>query len=162
MDWSQTFTTSTLTIVLLFLIGFIGRKWLETQITEKIKSGYEKEIEKYKEQVRWEAAKKEKAAAVVEVFSLWVASNYDKDSDKNLFRYELQKKYWELSLWLDAPILKVVNDALTASGPTIKHKEAMSSVRKMILDDPDDPISAENWIHWNALDRPAPSQQADE
>lgn len=93
---------------------------------------------------------------MAEIFSLWYAHNYDQTHDVNYYRYELQKKYWELSLWLDAPIFKAVNDALITSGPTIKHKEALSAVRKMLLDNPNDPIPPGDWCHWDAIQEGKP------
>lgn len=60
MEWSQIITTSAITTGLLSVIGVIGQKWLETQITEKIKSENEKVIEKYKEQIKWESTEEKR------------------------------------------------------------------------------------------------------
>lgn len=66
-------------------------------------------------------------------------------------RPDLELKGQGETLSPDAPILKVVNDALVSSGPTSKHKEALSAVRKKILDDPDDLILPQDWVHWDAI-----------
>lgn len=138
MSWTEIFSTSGLTAVLLASLVFIAKKWF---------------VNRLKESIRWESVKKEKAAAIVEVLSLWLLHNYDKKLDRNLNRYELQRKYWELSLWLDAPTLRILNKALFKKDSAgISHKKALSAVRKLILGDRNDPVEAEEFIHWDPVD----------
>jgi len=134
MNWLETFLTSGITTILIGTLVFFARNWLIIHLKEKI---------------RWESVKKEKATAIAEVLSLWLLHAYDKKRDPNLIRYELQRKNWELSLWLDAPCLKILNKALVTKGPAgILPLEALSAVRKLIVGDPNDPIKAEEFVHF--------------
>lgn len=138
MSWLEIFSTSGLTVVLLGPLVFIAKNWI---------------VNRLKESIRWESVKKEKAVAIVEVLSLWLFHNYDKKLDRNLNRYELQRKYWELSMWMDAPTLRILNKALREKvSAGISHKKALSAVRKLILGDRNDPIKAEDFLHWDPID----------
>lgn len=138
MIWTEIFLTSGFTAILLAPLVFIAKNWVVNHL---------------KESIRWESVKKEKATAIAEIISLWLLHNYDKKRDPNLIRYELQRKYWELSLWLDASTLRILNKALIKKVPAgISHKEALSAVRKLILGDRNDPIEAEDFVHWDPVD----------
>ena len=153
MDWTEILSTSAVTTFLLAALGFILRNSFLTLLNENIRAEYERSLAKYKEEVRWESVRKDKSAAIAEILSLWTVHNYDSARDINLTRWELQKKYWELSLWLDAPTLRILNEALTASGPPgTKHKKALSEVRKLIIGSSIDDIRPEEFVHWNAID----------
>jgi len=154
VNWLQIIFTSVIPGVVLALFGALVTKRIETRITEKIRTEYARLLEEYKEQIRWGSLRREKAAAVADVFAAWIAHRYDKNCERhaeNFYLHELQRKYWELSLWLDAPALKLVNSALTSDqGGSIKYKEALAAVRKIIQGDPEDPIQPGDWVHWNA------------
>lgn len=138
MSWTEIFSTSGLTVALLAALVFILKNWF---------------ISHLKESIRWESVKKEKATAIAEIISLWLLHNYDKKRDPNLIRYELQRKYWELSLWLDAATLRILNKALLKKVPAgISHKKALSAVRKLNLGDRKDPVKPEEFIHWDPVD----------
>ncbi len=150
MSWLEIFSTSGLTVVLLGSLVFIGKNWFVNRLKESISAEYKKSLENYKEMVRWESVKKEKTTGIAEILSLWLLHNYDKKRDRNLINYELQRKCWELSLWLDVPILRILNKVLIKQGPAgISHKEALSAVRKLILGDRNDPIEAEDFVHFD-------------
>jgi len=88
----------------------------------------------------------------------WVfTEDYDKKGDRNLNLYSLQRKYWELVLWLDAAVLQAVHNAFKqASNPGISHKEALITVRRKFVGN-DDPIRAEELYHWDPV--PTGSQE---
>ena len=144
MNWTEIFSTSGITVILLALLVFIAKK--------SISAEYKKSLENYKQMLLWESVKKEKATAIAEILSLWLLHNYDKKRDRNLINYELQRKYWELSLWLDAPILRILNKPLIKKGPPgISHKKALSAVRKLILGDCNDPIKPKEFVHFDPI-----------
>ena len=98
-----------------------------------------------------EEKRKQQAAELAELFSLWLQESYDKTEDRNLMRYELQKKYWELALWLDAPVLQAVHNAFkSAAHPGIEHKKALIAVRRVYLGG-NDPVRPEELFHWDSL-----------
>ena len=151
MNWSDILLTSSLTTAAMGVLGFLLKEWVSTRLKESVAAEYERALEVFKSQIAWEEKRKQQAAELAELFSIWMQANYDKEKDVNLIRHELQKKYWELALWLDAPVLQAVHDAFKASAhPGIKHKEALIAVRRIYLGK-DDPISPEELFHWDAL-----------
>lgn len=129
---------SSLTTVLLGLVGL----WFEGRI--------KKTIEKYKDALQWETRQREQVTQIAELISLWVAKEYDKTLDANKVRYESQKKYWELALWLPAPVLRALNRAFI-EGQAGHYKEAMTLARKIIVGEDDD-IKAGEIVHWKPID----------
>ena len=151
MNWTDVLLTSGITTAATGILGFLVKEWASTKIKESIGAEYNKALEIFKSQINWEDKRKQQAAELAELFSIWMQANYDKEKDPNLIRYELQKKYWELALWLDAPVLQAVHEAFKASAhPGIKHKEALIAVRRIYLGK-DDPILPEELFHWDAL-----------
>jgi hypothetical protein len=143
-------TTNVLTAVVIFLL----KDWIKTRLKESIGAEYKKALEIFKGNLEWEAKKKEQAIQIAKLFSLWMRFNYYPEGDINNDRYYLQHEYWQLAMWLDAPILKVVNQAFTYTGtPGLAHKEALIAVRKLLFGE-DDPITAGELCHWDAI-RPA-------
>ena len=151
MDWSEIILTSGLTTAATGALGFLLKEWFSTRIKESVGAEYKKALEVFKSEIAWEEKRKQQAAALAELFAIWMQTNYDKEKNVNHIRYELQKKYWELALWLDAPILQAVHNAFkNAAHPGITHKEALIAVRKIYLGK-DDPIRPEELFHWNPL-----------
>ena len=64
-------------------------------------------------------------------------------------RYDAQRKYWELALWLPAPVLKKLNEAFT-KGNAGDYKEAMILARRIIVGEEDD-VKAEELVHWPSI-----------
>jgi hypothetical protein len=151
MNWADIILTSGLTTVAMGALGFLLKEWVSTRLKESVGAEYKRALEVFKSEIAWEEKRKQQAAELAELFSIWIQANYDKQKDVNLIRYELQKKYWELALWLDAPVLQAVHGAFkTAEHPGIEHKEALIAVRKIYLGK-DDPIRPEELFHWDAL-----------
>jgi hypothetical protein len=64
-------------------------------------------------------------------------------------RIELQRRYWEIALWLDAPVLRELNKfALGGGEQGVQHKIALIHVRKLIVGDDDD-VTHEELVHWD-------------
>jgi len=151
MNWHEVLASSAVTTVALSVIGFLSREWISARLKESIADEYKRQLEQFKQSLQWEARRREQAARVAEVFSLWMAANYDSSRNVNELRYELQQKYWELSLWLDAPILRQVNAVvISAAAPGIKHKAALVAIRKLIVGMGDD-VKPEELAHWDAI-----------
>jgi hypothetical protein len=151
MNWPDIILTSGLTTAAMGVLGFLLKEWFSTRLKESVGAEYKKALEVFKNEIAWEERRKQQAAELAELFSIWMQANYDKEKDVNLIRYELQKKYWELALWLDAPVLQAVHDAFKAAAhPVITHKKALIAVRKIYLGK-DDPIRPEELFHWDAL-----------
>jgi hypothetical protein len=135
------------------VVGFLLREWISSRIKESIAAEYARALEEFRSRVAWEQKRKEQASEVADVVSLWLKGNYDTKTDPNLTLYELQRRYWGLALWVDAPILRALHEALASPGnPGILHKKALIAVRKLYIGN-DDPITPEELYHWPA--RPA-------
>jgi hypothetical protein len=140
MTWSDVLLTSGLTTSATAALAFLLKEWASNRLKESIGAEYKKALELFKQQITWEEKRKQQAAELAELFSLWMQANYDKTRDVNLIRYELQKKYWELALWLDAPVLQAVHEAFrSASNPGIAHKKALIAVRRIYVGN-NDPV----------------------
>jgi hypothetical protein len=151
MNWLSIFTTSGITTVLLGAFVFC----MKTKLNASIAHGYQKALEEYKGSLQWESRRREQATQIAELISLWVAGNYDKRLDKNLARYQIQKKYWELALWLEPCVLRALNKAFTGDQfTTLRYKEALIAVRKAIVGATDD-IQPLELVHWNPVDASA-------
>jgi hypothetical protein len=152
MNWSEIFVTSGLTTVAMTVLAFLLREWISVRLKESISAEYKKAFEEFKQQLGWEQKRRLQAAEVVDFFSLWRGLHkYDKTKDENLVRYEVQKKYWQIALWLDAPVLRAVNQAIASSDdPGITHKVALIAVRRLFVGD-DDPIQPQDLYHWEPV-----------
>lgn len=150
MDWLNILFTSGITSGLIALLVFLSKEWIAVRLKESIAAEYKQALEEYKSQLQWEEKRKQQAAEIAELFSLWMKHNYFPEESNNKIRYELQKKYWELVLWLDAPVLNAVHIAFKSStNPGITHKQALIAVRKLYVDE-NDGIKADDLFHWNA------------
>ncbi len=149
MHWTDILLTSTITTALTSALGFLLKEWIATRLKESISADYKKEFELFKQQITWEEKRKQQAAQVADLLSFFLAASYDKNIDRNLHRHELQKKYWELALWLDAPILRAINDALNHPSAPIPHiYKALLAVRQLLVAK-DDTISPEELFRWD-------------
>jgi hypothetical protein len=155
MNWPEILSVSALTTVGVGALGFLSKEWISTRLKESVAAEYKEALEVFKQQLAWRELRKRQAVEIAELFALWMQHNYDSSKDVNLTRYDLQKKYWELALWLDEPILKAVHKAFqSAPNPGIAHKEALIEVRRLIVGK-DDEIRAEDLFHFDAI-KPSP------
>jgi hypothetical protein len=129
MNWLKVLVQSGITAGLIGLIVL----WLKARIT-------------------WEIRRREQTSQIAELVSLWVVRGYDKTRDENLVRWEAQKKYWELALWLKAPVLRALNEAVKGGGAG-PYKDAMILARKMIVGRKDD-VKAGELVHWMPVEEP--------
>lgn len=153
-------TNAFFTGCVLAALAFLGRSIIERWITrdlERYKAELQvaniAEIEKLRAELKLDALKREKAAAIAEFVSLWIARKYDPSLDQNKNRWNVQRKYWELSLWLDTKMLRLLNQAITGEGPS-KYKEAFAEVRKYIVGEMDDDITPEEIVVWEPVESP--------
>ena len=155
MNLLPIFTTSGMTAILLFALAYLSREWIKTRLQESIAHEYKKALEEHKESIQWESRRREQATQIAELISLWVVGSYDKTRDKNMDRYQIQKKYWELALWLEPSVLRALNKAFTGDPlATLRYREALITVRKAIVGGTDD-IRPEELVHWNPVNDPA-------
>jgi hypothetical protein len=152
MNWAEILTTSAATTILMAALTFLLREWISFQLKESISAEYKKALEEFKQQLGWEEKRRLQAAEIADIFSLWRGQHkYDKMKDENLVRYELQKKYWQLALWLDAPALKTVHQAFASwDNPGITHKAALIAVRKLFVGN-DDPIQPDELFSFDPV-----------
>lgn len=97
MNWSEILTTSVVTTALMgaltCVLTYVLREWITIRLRESVSAEYRQALEFFKQKLVWEDKRRQQAAEVAELFSLWLQSNYDKAKDENIGRYELQKKY---------------------------------------------------------------------
>jgi hypothetical protein len=154
MNWSDIFASSGVTTLSLALLAFLAKDWISTRLREGVAAEYNRALATFKEELRWDVRRREQATQVAEVFSVFFAQSYDSSRDTNAIRLELQKKYWELSLWLDAPVLRQVNELFVQGGPAgLRHKEILVAVRKLIVG-ADDDVTADELVHWDPVKNP--------
>jgi len=145
--------------LLLVALRFLAGEWIVTRLRESVAAEYRRELEKFKGELAWETRRREQAAQVGSVLSLWMKMNYDPGLNPNALRHELQQKYWELALWLDASVLRELNKCVVGTGtPGLQHKVAMIGVRKLLVGK-DDPVTAEELAHWNPVVAPKPAER---
>ena len=111
MNISEILSVSGITTVLIAFVAFVTKSIYQEALTTEFK----KQLEDYKEMLKWESAKRDKATAVAKVVSLWIADDYDPNLDNNRHLLELQQAYWELALWLDSETLRKLDKLLTGS-----------------------------------------------
>ena len=163
-------TGSATTLVVILVLGFAAREALGTRIKESIAAEFRREHEKFTsdlrkeheryaaelrrdheqfaESVRWASQRKEKAAQIAEVISAWIALNHDPDKAKSTAAYiDMQRKYWELCLWLDIDTLRLLNRALTAQ-PGADYKQALASARAVLVGNETSPLVAAEVVHF--------------
>lgn len=119
------------------------------EIRQAVRIDYEQVLEEFPRDLAWKTARRERAAAVADFLAAWIAPGFDSSKEGNVWRLEIQRQYWNLALWLDADVLQELNRALEHSAGG-NHFEALAKVRKLLLNDPDDPISGDDLIRWPA------------
>lgn len=98
----------------------------------------------------WREKRREQIVGVSELFSLFHKWKYFPIDQAEESKYELQKKYWELCLWLDAELIRDINNAFTSFNQNkdeFAAKEAMIRARKH-LTGKDDDLKPEEITHW--------------
>lgn len=108
-------STSTVTVALLSLIGFLMKNWIISKIQYAVKFEYDKKIEEFKE----ENAKRSKANLIAELLSEWLSLPSEQKT--------LNKLTFEAFLWLPQPIASKLSRLLS-------HKPASPDVREIIND----------------------------
>lgn len=119
------------------VVAFVVRTWLVAKIQEKAK-----------EDVRWRALRRERAAALANFLGLWVAGAYDPTQRNNVRLLEVQRSYWELALWLDDETLRTLNRALIHDGD---HNDALIQVRAVLHAPESVDLKSSELIRWRAL-----------
>jgi hypothetical protein len=126
---------------------WLGSKWLEARLQasiqheydkkmEAIRHEYERQMEDYRNSIRI----REQAARVVD---LLVHAHHAKAPDPEKFN----RLAWELSLWLPADLIRELT-RLLCSDPGAKHpKEILVAVRRILLQDPNDPLEPAEIVH---------------
>ena len=153
MNWPDILLTAAFTTAAMAALAFLLKEWISARLKESIVAEYKRALEVFKQELGWKEKRRLQAAEIADILSLWRGRfKYDKTKDENLDRYELQKKYWQIALWLDAPVLRAVNQAFASSdNPGITHKAALIAVRKIIVGN-HDPIQPEELCHWEPVD----------
>jgi len=152
MNWSEILLTSGFTTAATAGLEILLKNWISVRLKESISAEYKKALEEFKQQLGWEEKRRLQAAEIADILSLWRGRfKYDKTKDENLDRYELQKKYWQIALWLDAPVLRAVHQAFASSdNPGITHKVALIAVRRLFVGK-DAPIQPQDLQHWEPV-----------
>jgi len=144
-----TITGNAALIIALFVsfLVFLAKHWFQAKIKESVAKGYKESIEKYKDDLSWQSKTKEQSVEVAEFFSLHHKWKYFPELTKDEVKYELQRKYWNLAIWVDAPILRAVNEHFDISTTNENaHKEVMIKVRKLLHNNDD--ITADEITHF--------------
>jgi len=76
---ASAFGTGAIVVALVGIIVFLARTWVVSKIQETVK-----------EDVRWRALRRERAAAIADFLSVWVAGRYDPAQRDNLTLLEVQ------------------------------------------------------------------------
>jgi hypothetical protein len=145
---TEILSTSGLTIILLAVGLYLARTWAASKIQEAVKADYQIVVEGLKEELRRESARRERAAAIADFLATWVAPTFDPEKRNDVALLEVQRKYWELALWLDASTLRELNEALSGEGGY--HVTALVRVRESLLGEEARTIDANELINWRA------------
>src|SRR5258708_3954937 len=117
--------TPVITVALVGVLVFLASEWVSTRLKESIKNEYGKDLEEFKTTLRKdleefrttlqrEELRKHQMAEIADVISLWIQRAYV-DRDQKEHRYELQRKYWRLALYLEPETLKALTRSLRAT-----------------------------------------------
>jgi hypothetical protein len=137
--------------LLLLALRFLAGNWIATRLKESISAEYQRALEQFKGELGWRARRKEQAAQIAELVSIFIRILHVPREEANALRAELQSKYWALALWLDAPTLRELNKAFIGAGePGLQHKIALIQVRKLLVGQDDD-IAPGELYHWDPL-----------
>lgn len=144
-------STSALTVAGLGLLAFFARTWAVSEIQEAVKADYQTALEELKEELRRDSHRRERATAIADLLAAWVAPNFDDEQRNNRALLDVQRKYWDLALWLDVETLRKLNDGL-AWTKGADHLEALVAVRRLIVGDEVDPLQSHELIRWAPVD----------
>jgi len=144
MNIAEILTVSGITTLLLAFVALVTKSIYQ----EALATEFKKQLEDYKEMLKWENAKKEKATAVAKVVTLAIVDEYDPNFDNNRHLLELQQEYWQLALWLDTETLRKLDKLLSKETPIeFALKETLVAVRKLIQGKEDD-YSSDEMLHF--------------
>lgn len=104
-------------MVLNAILVFLSSKWIETRLTNSIKHEYDKELEKFKAQLK----KQEQAARVARLLAMAV--------DHNTTDREFNELAWELSLWLPKDLVWDLTQCLCKADGALQIKEVLIKIR---------------------------------
>ncbi len=118
-------------------IQFLAALWLKSRLEESIRLEYSKKLEEY----RYQIEVRKRAEQVARYLSLR-AENASETRPS-----ELNQIAWELALWLPADLYRKLAHAVVDTDGHTKWKPLLIEIRKVLLQDPDDKLIAENIIH---------------
>ncbi len=136
------FVPGGVTAGLLIIFAFLSRNWVATRISESIKHEYARALEVQKNKFQLQTEQRREAAKFAELVSLWLRAKTDDDI------LEVQRKYWELALWLEPEVLRLVGRAFENVKPGQGHFDALAAVRRVIRG-ADDDFRPEEFIRWD-------------
>ena len=129
----ETLVTSVATSGLILLaFRFLAGEWIATRLKESIAAEYQRALEKFKGELGWQVRRREQAAQIADLVSIFMRILHVPREQANVLRAELQSKYWALALWLDAPTLRELNKAFIGAGePGLQHKIALLRLKAL-------------------------------
>jgi hypothetical protein len=139
----QVLTTSAVTAGLIGLATFLLKGLVMTRLKETVSYEYKRSFEEFKATLTREEKRRQQASEVGKLIGLWASGGYDKDIDQNRLRLDIQTRYWELALWLDAGLVRGINQALIQDRVGQLHKEALLAARKLLVGAEDDLTTAD-------------------
>lgn len=132
----------------LLIVGFLARESIVARIRESVAAEFRREHEKYVAELKWEQSRREKASQIADVVSSWIALEHVPSKKADPQEYlDVQRKYWELALWLDTDSLEALNAALTRREGA-HYKLALAKVRTQLVEKGSRELPAEKWVHF--------------
>lgn len=139
---------SLVTTVILLSVGYFFREMLTARIKESISAEFKKEHERLVADLRWEYSRREKATKTADLLSEWIALAHVPERSKDPLAYiEVQRKYWELALFLDPEPFNLLNKALTGQ-PGANHKDVIAELRNAMMPASAKKIRGEEIVHF--------------
>lgn len=142
--------------------------WIKSRLEQSIKHEYAKKLAEYNrpiseqletyksvlntfvnsqlEEYKFEIRKREQATKIVELFAL-VYSGVPTTSDETTYLADINRRVWELSLWLPAGIVRGLSTSLTGVKGEKDPKQTLIEIRKVLLGENDD-LKAEEIVHF--------------
>jgi hypothetical protein len=128
-------------VLLLGAVQFLIALWLKSRLEASIKHEYDKRLEEF----RFDLKAREQAAKVAELF----AEARDNDPTLSPDRARKLNRYaWELSLWLPADTVREITRQLVFAPDRKDVKELLIMVRRHILRDRSDGLTANDIVHF--------------
>jgi len=131
LGWSEVAVGVIILASLQFIIGL----WIKARLESSIKHHYDLLLKDYEAHLK----NRERATGVAEL----LAVAFDPKTEPARFN----KLAWELSLWLPAPLLCEISRCLVSDPGARTPKEILIQVRKILLQDKNDSLIAENILH---------------